>query len=152
MVDETRREHFMQNEKNSCLRLFLDCRPILVRVHPPHHRHRRTRQVHHQVHLQVQHQSEVTSSHQETVRAIHQNPKQKIKIILQQDFGRPFARSSRMAEGVHRKSRRYKSACAPHTFLMTRIRKACNSGIQEAQFETLTSQKNEIAMCACEPR
>ena len=49
---------------------------VLVRVHPPH-RHRQTRQVHHQVHLQVQHQSEVPSSEQEIGRVIHQKPENK---------------------------------------------------------------------------
>ena len=56
---------FYAQRNISYLLLSVDCRQILVRVHPLH-RHRRTRQVH----LQVQHQSEVANPHQET-GAIH---------------------------------------------------------------------------------
>ena len=68
-------------------------------------RHRRTRQVH----LQVHRQSEVTIRLQGnwSDSPITQNKNQKRSDIL--SLRRPFARSPRMVGGVHRQSRRHRS-------------------------------------------
>ena len=67
----------------------------------------------------------------------------------------PFARPSSMVRGVHRKSRRHRSARARTRFSRLRFVTPYESGIRvkEVQyFIELTSQKTEIAKYACEPR
>ena len=55
----------------------------------------------------------------------HESPKTQNKNKkkgYQSSLGRRFARPSRMVRGVHRQTRRNRSACTPHTFLRTQIR------------------------------
>ena len=105
--------------------LSLDCRQILVPARLLY-RHRRTQQVH----RQVRQQSEVTMGHKET-GAIHQNPPPKKKGRQRWIIG--IAKLSRMVRGVHRKSRRYRSACTCTHFTHDSESERPTSGIEEAQ-------------------
>ena len=80
------------------------------------------KQAHHQVLLR----SEVTSSHQETFRGIPQG--------IERDSNKPFARSSSMVGGFHRKSGRYRNACTRTHFSRCRFATSHESGIKEAQY------------------
>ena len=138
---------FRVMRKISYLLLCLDCRPTLVPARPLH-RHRRTRQVH----LQVQQQSDVTIWHRKLAR-FTKNSKQKYKEGQQSRLGRPFARLSGMVRGVHRKSRRYRSACQPHTFLMTQIRNVLQKWHPGSTVFILTSTKDrncEVCLRTCQ--
>ena len=95
--------------------------------------------------------SEVTKPHQETGAIHRKTPEQKWKEGLQVSLGWPFARPSGMVRGVHRKSRRYRSA-STRTFLMTQSRNVLQKWHAGSTVFILTSQETETAKYARGPR
>ena len=146
-------EKLYAKRTTSYLMLFHGCHPSLVLVRLQH-RHRRTRQVHLQVHLQVQHWSEVTKQHRWI--GARQTPKTKttktrgMAIEIRMIGCEIFLNGWRSSQIIWRTLKRLH----PHTFLRTQIRNVLRKWHQNegSIVFILTSQNTEIAISAYEPK